>query len=331
MRVLITGIEGFVGSHLAEFLLTIPGLEIHGIVLNRSQTRNIDYVKSSLHLHEVNVCEMNTVQSLVADILPDRIVHLAGQAFVPTSLEDPSSTFQANISGGISILEAARKVVRNNPQGPAVLIVSTGEVYGKVPQDKQPITEGSPLNPNNPYAASKASIDLIAQQYKESFGVNVSVVRPFNHAGPRQSPVFVCSDFGKQFAEIAAGKRTPIMHVGDTEARRDFTDVRDVVRAYWLLFEQKSIHTVFNVCSGRSVQIGEVLTMFQEISGVRVEVQSEQQRLRAYDVRLVVGNCDRLKNATGWAPAIPFRQTLQDVYTYWCDQVNEQYKVSRPG
>ncbi len=315
MRVLVTGIDGFVGSHLAEFLLTVPGVEVHGTVFDRKQTANIKHIIGALHLHTADILDRSRLISLVAEINPDRIIHLAGQAFVPTAFSDPTSTFQANIMGGVHVLEAARLLKAKGPVNPLVLMVSTGEVYGKI--DRLPITEDFPLCPNNPYAASKASIDLISQQYRVSFDLPVVVVRPLNHVGPRQSPLFVCSDFGKQFAEIAAGKRLPQLHVGNVRAQRDFTDVRDVVKAYWLLLEHKAPGVVYNVCSGVPLAVDAVLSMFQEISGIKVEIISEERRMRSYDVPVVFGSYERLKQATGWAPAIPIRQTLKDVYEYW--------------
>lgn len=321
MRVLVTGIEGFVGSHLAEHLLTIPGVEVHGTVLDPLNTPNIDPIKPSLTLHPLDVTQSDAVARVFHDLRPERVLHLAGQAFVPASLQDPAATFRSNILGGVSVLEAARKNLQEFGSGPSVLIVSTGEVYGRVDPDKQPIGEDTPLRPNNPYAASKASIDLIAQQYHLSFGVDVVIARPFNHAGPRQSPVFVCSDFAMQVAEIAAQKRSPQMHVGNLEARRDFTDVRDVVRAYWQLFTRNTPVSVFNVCSGKALQIRTVLATLQEIAGVKVEIVAEETRLRSYDVPVVVGNNERLKHATGWSPIIGFHQTLQDTYQYWLERV----------
>jgi GDP-4-dehydro-6-deoxy-D-mannose reductase len=324
MRVLVTGIEGFVGSHAAEFLLGIPGVEVHGTVFDLARCENIAHLRSSLHLHQTDILDAERVNELVSDVRPARILHLAGQAYVPNSLTDPVGTFRVNILGGVHILQAAAKLRQQQREDPAVMIVSTGEVYGRVAAERQPITEEVPIGPNNPYAASKASIDLIAQQYSESFGLKVTVVRPFNHVGPRQSPIFVCSDFGKQFAEIAFGHRKPEMLVGNLEARRDFTDVRDVVGAYWMLFERATQDVVFNVCSGHPVQIREILGMYEELSGVNVNIVQQQERLRSYDVPIVVGSYDRLRRATGWTPAVPLRKTLEDVFAYWKMAVMEQ-------
>lgn len=322
MRVLMTGIDGFVGSHAAEFLLGVSGVEVHGTVIPSSDRRNILAISSKVHLHTLDILDEAAVREVIVGLRPDRILHFAAQAFVPTSVDDPAGTFRTNIMGGLSILEAARAAKKERGLAPAVLMVSTGEVYGRVEADQQPITEDHPIRPANPYAASKASIDLIAQEYRKTFDVDVTVARPFNHIGPRQSPLFVCSDFGRQIAGIALGGGSGSIHVGDISVQRDFLDVRDVVRAYWMLFGRKGSEFIYNVCSGTAVRISDILSMFEEISGVRATIVPDVQRARAYDIRLVVGNCDRLRNATGWSPAIPLRQTLTDVYAYWRSELS---------
>ena len=319
MRILVTGIDGFVGSHTARFLLTLPRSEVHGTVIDPSNIPNIKSIKTKLHLHKMDILDGKKLSSLFKKVKPDRVIHLAGQAFVPTAFDDPVSTFQVNIIGGINVIEAARTLQAFSGTCPSLLIVSTGEVYGKV--DRLPITEDFPLNPNNPYAASKASIDIIAQQYRSAFNLPIVVVRPFNHAGPGQSPIFVCSDFGKQFAEIALGKRKPALNVGNTKSERDFTDVRDVVKAYWMLLEQNPPEVVFNVCSAVPTSVDKVLSIFQDIAGFKVEITSEQRRLRSYDVPIVVGSHQRLRKTTGWFPTIPIENTLRDVYDHWKQQL----------
>jgi len=174
-----------------------------------------------------------------------------------------------------------------------------------------------PAAPANPYAASKASIDLIAQQYASSFGLGVIVARPFNHAGPRQSPLFVCSDFGRQFAQFASSGKEPTLVVGNLDAARDFTDVRDVVRAYWMLLEKTSSEVVFNICSGKAVKIRDIVSMYEKISGQQVRITPSEERLRRRDIPVIVGSYDRLRAVTGWSPRIPLFQTLSDVFSYW--------------
>lgn len=315
MKVLVTGIDGFVGSHAAEYLLGLGGIELHGTHMPGQTTANIGHIRSRLTLHETDIVDAAEVRKIFARVRPERVVHLAGQAFVPAALRDPFGTFNVNIMGGVAVLEAARRQAEETGTGPAVLCVSSGEVYGKL--HGQPITEDSPVNPENPYAASKASVDLIAQEYRRAFGVRASVVRPFNHAGPRQSPVFVASDFGRQFALIAGGKQEPVIRAGNLDARRDFTDVRDVVRAYWAILSHTSSHTVFNLCSGHVVAIRDLIEIYQRVAGLRVSVVSETARARGGDSPLIAGSYERLRAATGWEPAIPLEKTLADVFAYW--------------
>lgn len=317
MRVLITGIDGFVGSHMAEFLLREPGVEVHGTVLDPREAYHIRHLEGKLALHQADILDSPAVDQMISELSPDRIIHLAGQAFVPTSIERPGDTFRTNVMGGVSILDAARSLVRRKGKGTSVLIVSSSEVYGYVDPAHQPLTEDMPLRPVNPYGASKAAIDLIAQEYGHTLGVDVTIVRPFNHVGPRQSPVFVCSDFARQFAEISLGKRQPRMNVGNLDSRRDFTDVRDVVRAYWMLFGRRSQHRVFNVCSGSTASIREIVALLEEITGIRVELVVEESRRRPNEALLTVGSCDRLRKSTGWSTMFPLRQTLSDVFAYW--------------
>ena len=322
MKVLVTGIDGFVGSHAAEYLLGLDGMELHGTHFPRQRTGNIDHLRGRIALHEADIVDAEAVRRIFATVRPDKVVHLAGQAYVPTALRDPFGTFNVNIMGGVAVLDAARRQAEETGAGPDLLLVSSGEVYGK--PRAEPITEESPVRPENPYAASKASVDLIGQEYRRAFGVRVSVVRPFNHAGPRQSPVFVCSDFGRQFALIAAGRNTPVLRAGNVDARRDFTDVRDVVRAYWAILTHPSPHTVFNLCSGRIVAVRDLIGMFQEVSGIRVTVQSEASRTREGEAPLIAGSYARLHEATGWEPVIPLERTLADVFTYWTAEIGSR-------
>jgi len=321
MRVLVSGIDGFVGSHAAEFLLAQPNVEVHGTVLLGAPVTNVAHLSTRLHLHTVDIRSESQVEELFFSVRPQRVIHLAGQAFVPASVSNPTGTFDVNIQGGITVLEAARKFREREGWEPSLLIVSTGEVYGKVDPGRQPITEDFPLSPINPYAASKASLDMIAQAYMRTFGMHLVIVRPFTHVGPRQNPSFVCSDFGKRFAEIARGNSAPTIHAGNLSARRDFTDVRDIVRAYWMLFDQTSNEVVFNVCASRVFQISEVIDLYREITGIDVEVTTEPGRVRPYDVTLLHGSNERLVRITGWSPEYSFHQTLTDLFEYWKRQL----------
>ena len=315
MRVLVTGIDGFVGSHAAEYLLGIGGIELHGTHYPGQKTANIDHLRDRITLHEADIVDAETVRDVFTSVRPEKVIHLAGQAFVPAALKDPFGTFSVNIMGGVAVLDAARHQAEASGAGPDLLLVSSGEVYGKV--TTEPITEDSPVRPANPYAVSKASVDLIGQEYRRTFGVRASVVRPFNHAGPRQSPVFVSSDFGRQFALIAAGKSEPVVHAGDVDTMRDFTDVRDVVRAYWAILTHPSDHTVFNLCSGHVVAIRDLIGIYERVSGIRVTVRREEARTRGGNAPFMAGSYARLHGATGWEPSIPLEKTLADVFAYW--------------
>jgi GDP-4-dehydro-6-deoxy-D-mannose reductase len=319
MRVLVTGIDGFVGSHAAEYLLGPAAVELHGMVHPRADSGNIDHLRKRITIHEADIVDAEAVRKIFLAVRPDKVIHLAGQAFVPTALSDPFGTFNVNIMGGVAVLDAARHQTMDTGEGPDLLLVSSGEVYGKL--HAAPITEESPVRPENPYAVSKASVDLIGQEYRRTFGLRVSVVRPFNHAGPRQNPAFVCSDFGRQFALIAAGKSPPVMRVGNIDARRDFTDVRDVVKAYWAILTHTSRYSVFNLGSGRVVAIRDIIGLFEDVSGIRVTIESEPSRSRPADAPLFAGIYERLREATGWTPLIPLRTTIADVFAYWKEEI----------
>ncbi len=313
MNILITGADGFVGTHLIEHLLHDSRYKISGMVRDGAAHNLPQHLSSKVRLFACDITDAAQVTKIVRDVQPQAVFHLAGQAFVPFSFKSPYETFRVNIEGGIQILEA----VRNWNKECFALIVSSGEVYGRISQQYLPADETTPIQPGNPYAASKASIDLIAQQYRQSFGMNVVVARPFNHLGPGQSEIFVGSAFAKQVAEIKLGMKKPEILVGNLEPKRDFTDVRDVVKAYIAIATAEKKSAVYNICSGSPVRIREVLEMLCELSGVAVEIRPDPERLRADDIPLIYGNNSRVKSETGWAPGIPLRQTLKDLLGYW--------------
>jgi GDP-4-dehydro-6-deoxy-D-mannose reductase len=323
MRVLVTGIDGFVGSHLAEYLLGVRGMQLSGTVLESEAGPNIRRIAEHIGVETADVRDAERMFDIVQNVRPGRVIHLAAQPFVPDSVRNPTTTLEVNVLGTLSVLEAARRHGEAEGVLPQVLIISSGEVYGRVPLERQPITEELPPSPQNPYAASKASTELIARSYRKTYGLDVTIARPFNHAGPRQNPSFVTSEFGLRFAEIASGASEPRIRVGNLEAQRDFTDVRDVVRAYWALFDRDSTDSVFNVCSGHACRIGDVIAHYQEISGIEVEIVSGEEKARPYDTHLFVGSNERLRLATGWSPVIPFRDTLRDVFHYWKDRTTQ--------
>jgi GDP-4-dehydro-6-deoxy-D-mannose reductase len=318
MKVLVTGIDGFVGSHAAEFLLGLGMVEVHGTILPGGPGKNIAHIRDRVHLHAADLVDRAAVVGILRELRPDRIIHLAGQASVPSSLADPAGTYGVNVMGGVAVLEGARSAAADGAP-PSVLVVSTAEVYDR--SHEPPIREETPLLPRSPYAVSKVCMELIAREYRRTTGLNVTIVRPFNHAGPRQSPSFSSSDFARQFAMIAAGKVPPVIQAGNLDARRDFTDVRDVVRAYWAILDHPSDHTVFNLCSEHSHAIREMVELLGEISGCSVRIVTEDARTRTHDTPFIAGSSARLRAVTGWRPVIPFRQTLADVFAYWAADI----------
>lgn len=324
MRVLITGITGFVGSHLAEFLLARGGIEVFGTLRWRSKTDNIDSIKDRLRMYECDLRDASSVRHLIEVVRPDRIFHLAAQSFVPMSWRAPSETMATNTIGQINLLEA----IRQCGLSPRIHIAGSSEEYGWVSPEELPILETHPLRPLSPYAVSKVAQDLMGYQYACSYKMHIVRTRAFNHTGPRRGEVFATSNFSKQIALIEAGHQAPVIQVGNLSSTRDFSDVRDIVRAYWLALELGSVGEVYNICSGQDHSIGEVLETLLKMSSRRIQVEVDPQRLRPSDVLRLRGNCSKLKQETGWEPKIPFKKTLEDLLNDWRDKVQT---FSRPN
>jgi GDP-4-dehydro-6-deoxy-D-mannose reductase len=314
MRALITGITGFAGSHLAEYLLSLGDVEVHGIRRWRSPLENIEGILDRVTLHDTELRDTHAVRQLVSRIRPTRIYHLAAQSFVPTSWHSPGDTLMNNISAELNLFEAA---VKEKIEDVRVQCAGSSEEYGLVYPEETPIKETNPLRPLSPYAVSKVAQDYLAYQYHQSYGLHTIRTRGFNHTGPRRGDVFVTSNFAKQVAEIEAGKREPVMMVGNLEARRDFTDVRDTVRAYHISLEKCTPGEVYNICSGRAWSIREMLDLLLDMASIKVEVRQDPARMRPSDVELLIGDNTRLREATGWEPTIPFEQTMRDLLDYW--------------
>ncbi len=313
MRVLITGITGFAGSHLADYLLTLGNVDIHGIIRWRSRTENVEHLGDQVTMHECDLRDAASTLNVIEEVKPRYIFHLAAQSFVPTSWRAPSESLSTNVLGQLNIFEAVRKIGLDC----RIQLACSSEEYGMVYDNEVPITEDNPLRPLSPYGVSKVSQDLLGYQYFMSYGMEVVRTRGFNHTGPRRGPVFVCSDFAKQIVDIEKGKRKPIINVGNLEAKRDFTDVRDMVRGYWLALEKGKSGEVYNICQGKCWTIQEILDMLLSHSNVKIEVKEDPARLRPSDVPILLGDCSRFRRDTGWEPKIPFEQTLKDIIEYW--------------
>lgn len=318
LKALITGISGFVGSHLAEYLLEHTDWEIAGTVYG--PYRSIRHLCDRLEIYPAELSRLQVVEFILEESQPDVIFHLAAQPLTAASFRDPWGTLETNISMQVNILQA----VVNLKLDCRVIVVGSSEEYGLVRPEDLPVDEETPLRPANPYAVSKVAQDMLGLQYFLSHKVDAVRVRPFNHIGPRQRLGFVAPDFARQIALIEAGKQPPVMRVGNLSAERDFTDVRDVVRAYHLLAERGEAGEVYNIGSGTSHAIQELLDILLSMSQVEIQVEPDPARMRPSDVPRVVCDASRLREATGWEPTIPFEQSLRDVLAYWREQVREE-------
>lgn len=318
MRVLITGITGFAGSHLAEYILSNHSrVDVFGIARWRSRMDNILQIQDKIELVEADLKDMVSLKAALADVKPDRIFHLAAQSFVPTSWKCPAETFAINAIGEINLFES---ILALN-QAPKIQIAGSSEEYGQVFSNEIPMKETNPLRPLSPYAVSKVAQDLLAFQYHKSYALRTIRTRGFNHTGPRRGDVFVTSSFAKQIAEIEKKKRPPVIHVGNLEAKRDFTDVRDVARAYWLSLEKGVEGEVYNIGSGQAYSMQEVLDLLMSLSRSKMEVKVDPARLRPSDVPVLLSDSSKFRALTGWRPMIPFKQTILDLLNYWRERV----------
>ena len=313
MRLLITGITGFVGSYMAEHALA-QGALVFGSIRWRSKTDNIDHLRSKITLIESDLRDLFSVRALLETASPTHVIHLAAQSFVHASWKTPAETLSTNILSQVNLLEGLLGL----KMAPRFLAVGSSEEYGLVTEDELPIKETNPLRPLSPYAVSKVGQDLMGYQYWKSYGLPIVRTRAFNHTGARRGDVFVESNFVRQVAEIEAGLRDPVMYVGDLRPRRDYSDVRDIVRGYWALIERGEPGEVYNLCSGRSWAIQQVLDFLLEQSRVKgIRVQTDPSRLRPSDVMVLEGDPTKIEKATGWKVEIPFERTLKDLLAYW--------------
>jgi GDP-4-dehydro-6-deoxy-D-mannose reductase len=326
VRVLVTGAGGFVAPHLVEVLRREePGISIFGVLL--PQTGVAQAPGAGISLLEADLNDPASAASLLDEVAPDRVVHLAAQSSVHRSWIDPGGTLRTNVLGLVNLLDA----VRRRGLRPAVLVVGSAEEYGLVAPEDVPVKETTPLRPSSPYAVSKVAQAALARLYGPAGGMKVVLTRSFHHTGPGRGEAFAESSFARQIAEVEAGRRPPVLRVGNLEAVRDYTDVRDVVRAYWELLEQGEEGEVYNVCSGRGRRIGDLLDELLRLSGARVEIKVDPARLRPSDVPVLVGDPTRLRAATGWEPRIPLEQTLLDLLEDWRRRVRVPAPSPGPG
>ena len=323
MKILITGITGFVGSHMADYILASqPDVVMHGLVRWRSPMDNVKHIPAGkLNIHYGDLHDLSSLITVMKEVKPNFIFHLAAQSYVLTSFSAPVDTLQTNIIGTTNLLEA----VRITGVDPVIHICSSSEVYGQVKPEEVPITEECPLRPASPYAVGKVGEDMIAFQYWTSYGIKTIRTRMFTHTGPRRGEVFALSNFAKQVAAMEVGLQPIVVKVGNLDSVRTWADVRDAVKAYWLLVNKCPPGEVYNIGGVETMTIGEMLKLllsFSKVSNIKIEV--DPARLRPSDVTLQIPCTDKFTKVTGWKPEIKFEKTVEDTLNYWRDYFRKE-------
>lgn len=315
-KILITGVNGFVGAHLIS-LLKAKGYGILGldakIETDGKSAKPGESGEDGVELIECDLRDSALLEEIVTENNPEIIFHLAAQSSVKLSFENPSETFSINVIGTVNLLEAAS----NLEKPPKVLLVSSSEIYGQLKPEEVPVKEDAPLKPVNPYAVSKATVDLMAYQYWKAYDLPVYLVRAFSHSGPGQRTVAVLSDWAFQTAKIELGLRPPQIDVGNMDVTRDYMDVRDTVRAYCDILEKGKPGTPYNVCSGTGYKLGDLLDIIISFSSKKIDIVPDPSRLRPVDIPILIGSPAKLKQTTGWQPRIKIEKTLRDLFDYW--------------
>lgn len=313
-KALVIGAGGFVGSYLVRHLHDDLGYQVVATKLSSEKIGDIP-----AEVKDLDILNKEAIVTLLFEVRPDYIFHLAAQSSVSVAWNNPQLTIDINIKGAVNLMDAIRELFYK----PRVVVIGSGEEYGHIRAGETPIKEDNRLNPGNIYAATKACQNMIGSIYSKAYDMELIMVRAFNHIGPAQSPIFVVSDFCKQVAEIEAGLREPIMYVGNLSAKRDFTDVRDVVRAYALLAAHGVKGETYNVGRGHAYAIREILDKIIALSDKEIAVEIDQAKIRPVDVPIIEADISKLVEATGWDPSIRIDDTLKEVLDYWRKNVKE--------
>lgn len=307
-KALVIGAAGFVGSYLIRHLHDEWNMEVAATKLPKEQLSDLPAV-----IYDLDILNKEDIIELLFAVRPDYIFHLAAQSSVSVAWNNPQLTVDVNIKGGINVLDAVRELYYK----PRVVMIGSGEEYGHIRPGETPIREENRLNPGNIYAATKACQNMIGSIYSKAYDMEIVLVRAFNHIGPGQSSIFVVSDFCRQVTEIEKGLREPVMYVGNLSAKRDFTDVRDVVRAYALLAQHGIKGETYNVGSGKAVEIREILNMIISLSESEIKVEIDPAKIRPVDVPVIEADITKLQQVAGWQPDIPLKDTIEEVLDYW--------------
>ena len=313
LKALITGINGFVGEYLAHYLLT-KDIVVWGTDLSNERQR----LNNNIIYRKMNITDNSEVEAVLCECNPDYVYHLAAQSSAAISWKEPQTTIDVNINGTICLIESIRKLNKNS----RILLIGSSEEYGFVNIGDMPIGELQRLNPGNPYAVSKIAQTLIGQVYARAYGLNIVIVRAFNHIGPKQSPNFVVSDFAKRIAEIEKGKREPTLLVGNLEAERDFTDVKDVIEAYCGIIEKGKAGEIYNVGTGKPHKIRYLLDCLLSYTGEHITIQEDPNRMRPSDVPVIYCDNSKVKDLIDWHPKFKIEDTLLEVLNYWRQEIN---------
>nr|MCR5215928.1 GDP-mannose 4,6-dehydratase [Lachnospiraceae bacterium] len=319
-KALITGAGGFVGSYLIQCLHEEFHMDVVATKLPGHQ-----FTHPMAEVMDLDILQKDDIVELLYEVRPDYIFHLAAQSSVSVAWKKPAITIDINIKGAVNVMEAIRELYYK----PRVLLIGSGEEYGHIREGETPINEENALRPGNIYAATKACQNMIGSIYARAYDMEMMLTRSFNHMGPGQAPLFVVSDFCKQVAEIEAGVQEPVIHVGNLSARRDFTDVRDVVRAYALLAMKGIPGETYNVGSGKAIEIRELLDRIIEKSSARITVEVDPAKIRPVDVPIIEADTTKLEEATGWKQEISLDQTLEEMLSYWRAEVAKDMKKEK--
>lgn len=308
MRSLITGIAGFVGPYLAKYLLNNKH-KVFGIDLAKKKTEKVSS-------YQIDILDRENLFSIMDEIRPNYVFHLAAQSSVKKSFKQPELTKKINVDGTKNLLNSILNAKINS----TILMVSSAQIYGLPKQI--PIIEQHPLSPSSPYAKSRLEQEKLALDYCKKHSMKIVIIRSFNHTGPGQPAEFVCSDFAKQIVEIERGLRKPLIKVGNLKAKRDFTDVRDIVKGYLLALEKGKVGECYNLCSGKAYSIEEIFRLLIKISNCKgIKIEKDPKKMRPSDMPILLGDNSKFRKQTGWKPEIQIEQTLKDIMGYWRKQI----------
>lgn len=313
MKALIIGAAGFVGNYLINHLFYDCGWSV---AVTRLENEVIE--QEDVDQYVLNILDKEAIIQVLEEVRPDCIFHLAAQSSVALSWKNPALTIDINIKGSINVLDAIREL----DYSPRILLIGSGEEYGHILPNETPISESNHTRPGNVYAATKVCQNMLGKLYADAYQMDIVMVRAFNHVGPKQSPLFVVSDFCKQVAEIEKGLHEPIIKVGNLSAKRDFTDVRDVVRAYSLLIKKGLAGETYNVGSGKAIAIEEILNLILSFATVAISVEVDPTKLRPVDVPIIEADIKKLQKCTGWKQTINIEQTIISSLDYWRSSLN---------